>query len=300
MRRRPAPRFLRNCALAACCAFAAALLAPGAAQATEDCQIALLLSKTSDRADPIALDGQTVSGEISAFAAAAGTQQDLSETTTVLETVRFTLRRADGTGEPLVVAEQLAPFDLGRTAQHGAAISFDTATLRSGEYVLRAELAFKDETTDGCGTALHATSATFSVLNHPDCRVSAFVSASSTRADPVPLQGRTISGDAYVFLGAPTRPSRDLHESTTILETVRFTLRPSAASTFTEGLAPFDLSGTFADWTARPLRTTSMPDGVYYLYSELVFKDWTLYRCGDANRGQWTWFAVDNQPGTGV
>jgi hypothetical protein len=258
-----------------------------------------MVGKGPDRLEPRALSGQTVSGGIFVFAAAVDDPaQDFSEATTVLEAVRFTLRRADGSAVPVVTTEWLAPFDLGRTAGEGTALPFDTTTLRNGNYVLQAELTFNDETIDGCEDANHASTAEFTVLNHPDCRVAVFVSSSSTRADPEPLQGRTISGDAYVFLGGPDRPRRDLSELTTILETVTFRLRPPAEvvapGAVTEGFPAFDLGRTSADGTAWPFRSAAWPDGEYYLNSQVVFKDWTLYRCGDANRGQWTWFTISN------
>lgn len=86
----------------------------------------LRMSKTSDRASAVSLDGQTVAGQIYAF-----TTPD-----TGVKSVSFFL---DG-ATTAYKTEGVKPYDLAGTAANGSALPFNTASLSDGIHTLRATI----------------------------------------------------------------------------------------------------------------------------------------------------------------
>ncbi len=85
---------------------------------------ALLLSHSPDRSSPVALDGQSLSGEVYVFTSpSSGVRQ-----------VRFYI---DGS---LAKTENIAPYDLGGTNSDDSAAPFDTTVLADGSHSLSAQI----------------------------------------------------------------------------------------------------------------------------------------------------------------
>jgi hypothetical protein len=85
------------------------------------------------------------------------------------------------------------------------------------------------------------------------------VSASSSRSDPTPLEGSTLSGTRYVFVEPSSGPSR-----------VRFWLDDPSMSgtpTTTENNAPWDFAGTASSGSAKPTDTAKWSDGSHSIHA---------------------------------
>ncbi len=103
---------------------------------------ALLLSHSPDRSSPVALDGQSLSGEVYVFTSpSSGVRQ-----------VRFYI---DGS---LAKTENIAPYDLGGTNPDDSAAPFDTTVLADGGHSLSAQI-------DLSGGGTETVNATVSVAN---------------------------------------------------------------------------------------------------------------------------------------
>ncbi|GAA5189614.1 Kelch repeat-containing protein [Ferrimonas gelatinilytica] len=90
----------------------------------------LLVSRSPDRSGAVALELETVSGEIYVFVAPEGG----------IEQVRFFI---DGASTPSQT-ERRAPYDLAGTQSNGLAIPFDTSALGSGSHSVLAEITTAD------------------------------------------------------------------------------------------------------------------------------------------------------------
>ncbi|MGH3452755.1 MAG: hypothetical protein ACRDQW_19060, partial [Haloechinothrix sp.] len=103
------------------------LLASSALAQTTEYQ--LLLSLSPDRSTPVALEGQTVAGNIYAF-----TSPDSGASR-----VRFYLDDPTMAGTPRLI-EKLAPFDFAGTASDDTAKPFDTKKISEGPHTITAAI----------------------------------------------------------------------------------------------------------------------------------------------------------------
>ena len=215
----------------------------------------LVVSKTADRAAPVALEGSTAAGNIYVFVTPeTGASQ-----------VRFWVDDTARAGVP-VRTETVAPYDLAGTATSGAANPFDTTTLTDGSHTVTAEVVL----TAG-GTQV--VNAAFQVQNAgtppppPPPGAALVVSASPNRSSPLALAGQELSGLQYIFV-APT---------TGITRVEFFLDNPTMTGTpyRVEGSAPFDLAGTATNGDANPLNTTSLGVGTHEVTARLTKSDAT-------------------------
>ena len=209
----------------------------------------LLLSQTPDRTAPVALGGQTVSDNIYVFVA---------NPQTGITNVRFWLDNTARTGTP-TKTETGAPYDFAGTNADATrtAIPYDTKRLVNGTHTISAAVAKTAGGTD-------ILTASFTVNNSltpppPDgcspapCAFSIQLSSAATRTSPALLEGKTVTGNAYVFVTPSTGATR-----------VRFWLdnpTRTGTPTQTEGGAPWDFRGTNGTGAANPWNSTTVPDG---------------------------------------
>ncbi len=242
-----------------------------AAQATS---YSLSLSKSSGRTSPVALQGQTVAGNIYVFVT-----PDTGATQ-----VRFYLDNTAASGTPFQT-ENNAPYDFaGGSAT--APTPYDTAKLSNGSHSITAAI-------DLSGGGTTKITSTFTVSNGvtaptatpiktaaptvpaptatkvptiaptatptklpatatPASSYSLSLSKAADRTNPAALQGQTVSGNIYVFLNPGSGASQ-----------VRFYLDNTAASGTpfqTENGAPYDFAGGSAT-AANPYNTAQLANG---------------------------------------
>lgn len=124
------------------------------------CSQGFWVATRADRSDARPLQGAVIKGKVYVFVAGLdGTCRDLAERTTALESVSF----YTGEGAPKTV-ENFAPFDFAGTAANGTAKPWDTRTWSPGDYNIHALLAFKNETSAGCGDRDHGLAASFQIV----------------------------------------------------------------------------------------------------------------------------------------
>lgn len=90
----------------------------------------LMVSRRSDRAEPVPLEGSVLDGLVYVFLEVVAAPTDGSG-------VSFWFDDPSVVGEPLTV-EHVAPYDLAGTAPDGTANAFDAGTLRAGPHTLTA------------------------------------------------------------------------------------------------------------------------------------------------------------------
>ena len=78
-------------------------------------------------------------------------------------------------------------------------------------------------------------------------------SSAANRSSPAPLQGKTVSGNIYVFLS----PDTSVTQARFYLDNTARTGTPNQ----TEGIKPYDFAGTAGDGTASPYDTTKIANG---------------------------------------
>jgi hypothetical protein len=264
---------LRLPALAIAVAALALLALAPAASAAPPCTVDVFVSDHDDRADAERLEGKTVLGDVFVFAETAGAP---------LSQVTFTLSGAEG---PLrTVVEDHLEWDLGTTEDDGRARPLPTTDLPDGTYTLLTEWVYADSA--GCEGETTTSTTQFTVDNARTCRVNMVVSGSSNRRGADFLDGKRLTGDAHVFLDAPDRLKQERSEKTAVIDQVAFTLYRDGVEVLraVEGHASFDLLGTLGNGRARPLRTSLLPPGDYVLNAEWVFKDESIFGCGDVNK----------------
>ena len=198
----------------------------------------LLMSKSSDRTSAVSLDGKTVSGDIYVF-----TSPDSG-----VDRVTFYL---DGSSHKV---ENASPYDFEGTAG-SLAIPFDTTTLNDGQHDVRAVM-------DLIGGGIEELFATFTVSNSGGGGTGShnlLMSSSSNRSSAVSLNGKTVSGDIYVF----TSPDSGVDRVTFYLD---------GRSHKVENLARFDFEGS-AGSLAIPFDTTTLNDGPHQITAQIDLTD---------------------------
>ena len=202
----------------------------------------LLVSTSPDRSSPVALEGQSVTGNIYVFVSPG----------TGIKRVDFFVDDPTMSGAPFK-SDGKAPYDLAGTASGGGAVAFDTTLIPDGSHSVTAAVVIK-----ATGATEVATS-TFTVNNGttppppPPSGRSLLLSTSATRSSPVPLQGQTVGGTIYVFVSPESGVAR-----------VRFFVDDPTMSGVpfgTDTSAPWDLAGTGKNGNAKPYDTTQLADG---------------------------------------
>ena len=120
---------------------------------------------------------------------------------------------------------------------------------------MRAEIVFP--------SGVQSITSTFETLNNGfepiDFRLS--VSSAPDRSRTIPLEGATLSGNAFIFL-TPLFPDGDIDE-------VDFFLDGSFVKT--ESFAPYDLKGTRDGGVPAPFDTRTLDNGSYTVRAEIEF-----------------------------
>ncbi len=120
----------------------------------------------------------------------------------------------------------------------------------------------------------------------PSCAVGVFLSGVSDRSPAEPLGGQRVLGDVFVFAESAGAE----------LASVTFTLTApdGTVRTAVERHEGFDLATTGPDGTARPLRTTELPDGEHTVQATWTYASGSAGACAEAGRTATRTFTVDN------
>ncbi len=94
------------------------------------------------------------------------------------------------------------------------------------------------------------------------------LSGNAQRSGAAPLQGQTVSGDIYVFVG----PEEGINSATFFLG------QQTLSQVKREGAAPYDLGGTAGNKDALPFDTTGLADGLYQMRVDLNLDSGTVSR----------------------
>ena len=200
----------------------------------------LLLSLSSDRSNPVPLEGSSVDGGIYVF---------LSPPSGI-ESVRFYLDDRSMSGSPRAT-ERSGPWDLAGGSS-STANPFDTSTLAAGTHTLTAAI----ELTGG-GTQV--TTATFThgsaAPPTPTGEHTLMVSIAPNRSGAAPLEGQALAGKVYVFLST----------TSDTVDAVRFYLDDPSTAGYPrqrEGSAPWDFAGGSSS-SANPFDVSALADGTH-------------------------------------
>ena len=218
---------------------AVASLLPAAATSVTGYEVQFSVS--ADWSSPASLHGATVSEQIHVFT---------NTTATGVKQVRFYLDNPAMTGTPYRI-ETGAPHDFTGTATDGKAKPFATSGLANGSHTISAAV----DLTAGGTEVLHVT---FTVANFYDLRVS----ATANRANPLDLEGATVSRNMYVY----STPDTGVSEVRFFVDDATMTKPP----VMVERGAPFDLKGTNADGTAKPYNTKTLANGQHTITASMT------------------------------
>jgi hypothetical protein len=152
-----------------------------------------------------------------------------------------------------------APFDFAGTSYKRPcwrcpydAYPFESNLLSLGEHLITAVILFKD----GTGTTIESS---FTVTNTTPHQL--LVSSSAGRSAPVPLDGATLSGRQYLFLGPADDP---------IVGKAAVIFRIDGKLMRLESVAPYDISGTRRDGTANAFDTRRLRNGPHEVTALVV------------------------------
>ncbi|BAC90112.1 galactose oxidase-like domain-containing protein [Gloeobacter violaceus] len=217
---------------------------------TSPTTFSLQSSTSPGRSGPTPLQGKTVSGNLYVF---------LTPESGVTQ-VRFFLDNPSGSGTPTQV-ENTAPYDF-KGGSATQANPFDTKTISDGQHTITASISLSAGGTQ-------TVSSTFTVANSgpPPSTFSLQSSTSPGRSGPTPLQGKTVSGNLYVFLTPESGVTQ-----------VRFFLdNPSGSGTPTqvETVAPFDFKGGTTT-AARPFDTKTVSNGSHTITASVTLSSGTI------------------------
>ena len=199
------------------------------------------VSTQADRSNPVNLDGYTASEQVYVFT---------NTTNDGITQVRFWVDNPQMTGTPYRV-ETGAPHDLQGSEKDGRSKPLNTLSLTSGVHTVTAAI---DKTAGGT----EVVTATFTVDNSFDLRVS----STSSRGNPQPLDGATVSRNMYVY----STPTSGVSQVKFWVDDPTMTSTP----TFTESAPPFDLQGTNSDGTARPYNTKALANGTHRITAAMT------------------------------
>ena len=195
-----------------------------------------VFSRSANRASPGVLDTAVVSGKIYVFTAQ----------TSGIKKVDFYLDNPKHSGAPQQT-EQSAPFDFAG-ASGDAANALDTTKLKDGVHTVTGVFGLSN------GQSKTATS-TFLVNNSGKWSDTLLVSDAPSRLGGSPLEGRTVSGNAYIYLVPQGSASR-----------VDFYLdnpKRSGTPQMSERYAFFDFAGTASSGDAKAFDTRKLSNGAH-------------------------------------
>jgi lysophospholipase L1-like esterase len=98
-------------------------------------------------------------------------------------------------------------------------------------------------------------SVTLNVIDPNPSVYSLMLSGSSNRANPVLLEGQSVTGDIYVFIS----PESGISRVSFYLDDPGMTGSPQQV----EGMVPYDFAGTFSSGLARPYDSSQLSDGFH-------------------------------------
>ena len=214
----------------------------------------LLMSSSVGKTPAMPLGGATVSGDIYVF-----TRPDAG-----VDRVNFYL---DGKYHQV---ENFPPYDFEGNAGNGLPIPFDTNQLNDGQHDIRAVF----DLTNG---SIEEVFETFTVSNSGVGTGShnLMMSSSSKRFNAVALDGRSVSGDIYVF----TRPDAGVNRVTFYLDGYSYKV---------ENHAPYDIAGSEAvSGDAYPFDTTALNNGQHKIRAVIVL-------AGGSTEQVTSYFTVNN------
>ncbi len=263
--------------------------APAAHAAPATCAVGTFVGADAGRGGASALEGRALSGEAYVFA----------DSVAPLERVTFTLSGPEGVVRTVV--ETSADWDLGTTGDGGRARPLRTTDLPDGDYTLRTEWSYAGSAVEGCAGAERAATTSFTIDNAFSCGVGIVVSASPDRRGGRYLSGETVTGDAHVFIDTPPRPGQELSPATAVVDSVALGLyrisgsREEELVSTVERHPAFDLLGTRADGSPRPLRPGLLGPGTYVVTASWTYVDESIFGCGDTNHGTTATFVIPEE-----
>ena len=193
-----------------------------------------VFSRSANRAAPGVLDTAVVSGKIYVFTAQ----------TSGIKKVDFFLDNPKPSGAPQQT-EQSAPFDFAG-ASGDAANALDTTRLKDGVHTVTGVFSLSNGQTK-------TVTSTFLVNNSGKWSDTLLVSDAPSRLGGSPLEGRTVSGGAYIYLVPQTSASK-----------VDFYLdnpKRSGTPQVSERYAFFDFAGTAQNGEAKAFDTRKLSKG---------------------------------------
>jgi|GEM_PF-2649245 len=201
-------------------------------------------SKSSDRSNPVTLNGSTVSGNIYVHLA----------DTTINSAMYFLDTNGNFANSESITSMSSFPQDLMYRNSDGTAKPFDTTTLTEGKHtlVVRVRIASTGK------YVLHTS--VFTVDNIPDRALNQTVRVSINphRLGDGALDSAKLSGNVYIFLDP-----KDIQSATYFLDTngnYNNSVMTSGSKT-----APFDFKYRNSDGTAKPFDTRTVADGKHVL-----------------------------------
>ena len=199
----------------------------------------IIVSENPDRSNSVSLESNTLTG--------LAYIQVMSDPS--IDKVNFYLDSSTGTPYQ---TEGITPYDMSGTNNDGTASALDTTELHDGSHYIHASIVL----TDG---SVITESAHFNINNS----FSLVVSQKPDRSSSAPLDSSTLSGLAYIHvMDAPN------------IEQVNFYLDSSTGTPYqTEGITPYDMSGTNNDGTAGALNTTELLNGSHYIVASIILSD---------------------------
>ncbi|MDN4483792.1 Ig-like domain-containing protein [Demequina lignilytica] len=226
-----------------------AIALSGSATGGEPSAYGLSTSENPDRSASENLDGATVTGNAYIFAGP----------TTGVTQVAFWLDDPTMSGGA-THTENLAPFDFVNTAGNGNGTAWNSAGVIDGTHTITARFVVS-------GGAVEIVTATFTVDNPDPVPGSATLlhSTSTDRSAPESLDGATLSGDAFVFIGSDA----GVTQAAFWLDNPAM----SGGATHTENLAPFDFVNTGGGGNATAWDTTAIASGTHTISARVTYAD---------------------------
>jgi hypothetical protein len=203
----------------------------------------VLVSASPDRADPVRLAGQTISGEFYAFV----------ETCELMDEVRFFYD-----GSAVIQTDTSVPYDLGgggaQAAGHHSNVEYP-----KGVHALRVELV-------RAAAVVDTLQASFTMAPSEFDETILF-SLEPLRSNPRPLAGTTVSGLVYIFLApGPMPASQNLDDRIPVVFYLDDPQRTTPRRT--ESNPPYDLGGGNA--TATSFDTRNLSNGSHVVETVYV------------------------------
>lgn len=202
----------------------------------------LRLSTSSDRASPVLLEGESVSGNIFVFL----------QPESGVNTVSFFLDDPLMNGSP-IQTEKKAAYDFAGTSSNGLAKPYDTTVLTDGAHTITVLIALS-----GGGSVV--VTSTFDVGTVTGVNYQLELSASPDRSNPVLLGGQRVSGDIYVFL----TPDTDILQVDFFVDDAGMSQPPLTVNS----TPPFDLADGTVN-AANAFDTTTISEGSHTVTAQI-------------------------------